>query len=84
MSAQAKRPMIQRAAIRGAVVFVSVMAIYFLMRAFGIESATTPARMGLIAAVGGLVWGGFYFVTASAVERAIARIEKEAGKSSVQ
>jgi hypothetical protein len=81
MSAKARRPIIERAAIRAVVVFVSVMALYFIMRAFGVESVTTPARMGLIAAVGGAVWGGFYFVTASAVERAIARIEEEAGKA---
>jgi hypothetical protein len=81
MKARSKRPIVERAAIRSAVDFVSVMALYFVMRAFGVDSAATPARMALIAAVGGIVWGGFYFVAASAVERAIARIEKEAGKT---
>ena len=81
MSGPSKRPIVERAAIRSAVVFVSIMALYFVMRAFGVESAATPARMALIAAVGGVVWGGFYFLAASAVERAIARIEKEAGKT---
>ena len=73
-----KQPIAIRAAMRGVLAFGLVIAVYAVLRITGVEVSTEPQAMVIVAAVGGAVWAGFYAMSASAVEKMIAKTTAKA------
>ncbi|MEZ5895092.1 MAG: hypothetical protein R3C51_01710 [Parvularculaceae bacterium] len=78
MTDKPKTPIWKRAAMRGVIVAVAMVALVELLRASGREVSADRGQEIFIAVAGGAVWATFYALMASGVDKMMKKMEMAA------